>query len=131
MRIKTNWVQVTATLTALSLLAVISFGFQNCSEVGFESNDELVKAGIDGELRLLKLDPETIEDRPKINLTLITDNSSSMTPIQNQVADALSKVSGKLRGFDGEVQIYTTSQDGGAKRSAESDSYIEYLDNTD
>jgi hypothetical protein len=131
MILKMNWAQAIAITSQLTVLGLLFIGFQNCSKVGFESNDELVKAGIDGELRMIRLDPETVEDRPKINLTVIADNSQSMAPIQNQVADALSKVSDKLRGFDGGVEIYTTTQDSEDKSSLSSESYIEYLDDTD
>ncbi|MEO0337479.1 MAG: hypothetical protein AAF202_13880, partial [Pseudomonadota bacterium] len=49
-------------------------------------------------------------------------------PIQNQVADALSTVSSKLQGFEGKVEIYTTTQGGGGKSVVETESYVEYME---
>ena len=106
--IKQVLVAVTS-LATISLLTVLTF--QNCSKVGFQNNDELSLAGIDGEMRSVFLNPEAKEDRPNINVTAILDNSPSMQPIQDQVAEALSRVSSKVRGFDGKVEIYTTTQD--------------------
>lgn len=119
------------SLATISLLTVLTF--QNCSKVGFQNNDELSLAGIDGEMRSVFLNPEAKEDRPNINITAILDNSPSMQPIQDQVAQALSAVSSKVRGFDGKVEIYTTTQDS-AGDSAKKPSYkvseeIVYSDN--
>ena len=121
------------SLATISLLTVLTF--QNCSKVGFQNNDELSLAGIDGEMRSVFLNPEAKEDRPNINITAVLDNSPSMQPIQDQVAQALSAVSSKVRGFDGKVEIYTTTQDsvgdGEKKPSYVVNEEIVYMNGTD
>ena len=84
--------------------------FQNCSKIDFNSTDELIQAGVDGELRMISLNPEQNENRPSIQVSTILDNSNSMKPIQDQVASAFQSVTGRLRGFSGEMSLYTTTQ---------------------
>lgn len=93
-----------------SLVFFIALGYQNCSRIGFETTDELVKAGIDGELRGMSLDPEQKESRPAIDVTTILDNSQSMQPIQDSVASAFQTVTKRLRSFSGEMSLFTTTQ---------------------
>ncbi|MCB0384949.1 MAG: hypothetical protein KDD43_06120, partial [Bdellovibrionales bacterium] len=94
------------SLSITSLLTV----FQNCSEVDFDTTDELVKAGVDGELRFLSFNPEEKENRPSIEVSTILDNSNSMKPIQDEVASSFQSVTNRLRGFSGEMTLYTTTQ---------------------
>lgn len=97
------------------LLLTVSFTlmmgtFQNCSDVGFDSTDELVKAGVDGELRGISFNPEEKENRPSISVSTILDNSNSMKPIQDEVASSFQSVTSRLRGFSGDMALYTTTQ---------------------
>ena len=45
--------------------------FQNCSKIDFNSTDELIQAGVDGELRMISLNPEQNENRPSIQVSTI------------------------------------------------------------
>lgn len=126
-----SWKSKLGVLLAISIALV--FLFQNCSNVDFETITELDRAGITGELRYLSLTPETFERRPNINLTAVIDDSYSMQPIQNQVASAMSQVTGQLKGFSGDFEIYTTSQNKDsrkhpdAKLSYQEKRYIEFV----
>jgi hypothetical protein len=85
--------------------------FQNCSEVHFETTDELLKAGIDGSLRQVSFSPKFAENRPDIDVTTILDNSNSMSQIQSNVKNAVSSTTTSLKGFSGSLKLYTTTQD--------------------
>ena len=96
----------------LLITIVLTTGlFQNCSDVNFETTDELLKAGIDGTLRQVSFNPNFTENRPNIDVTTILDNSNSMTKIQGQVKTAVSSTTSALRGFNGTVNLYSTTQD--------------------
>ncbi|MCB0355801.1 MAG: hypothetical protein KDD40_02280, partial [Bdellovibrionales bacterium] len=98
------------TFFIISLITIIAI-FQNCSDVTFETTDELLKQGIDGELRQVSLSPKINENRPDIEVTTILDNSNSMTNIQNQVKTAISTTTSVLKGFNGTVSLYSTTED--------------------
>lgn len=116
----------------LSLTVFVGLVFQNCSRVGFESSDELIKAGIIGELRNISLDPEQKESRPSIEVSTILDNSNSMKPIHNHVAEAFQTVTSRLRGFSGNMSLYTTTQSlTGDKSSVSMSELIRYQNGTD
>lgn len=115
--------------TVLFTLSVGFFSiFQNCSAVDFETYDELAKAGIEGELRRVRLDPEQSEHRPNIDLVTILDNSYSMSIILEKTQKAFKNMTGKLKGFNGSVSIYTTTQKDADKPSTESTRHVEYRD---
>ncbi|MEZ4743200.1 MAG: hypothetical protein R3B45_12275 [Bdellovibrionota bacterium] len=59
--------------------------------------------------RVISFNTNVTENRPKIQLTTILDNSNSMQPIQTKVATAFSQVANKLKGFGGSVDLYTTT----------------------
>jgi len=85
--------------------------YQNCSDVNFETTDELLKAGIDGTLRSVSFSPKFTENRPNIDVTTILDNSNSMTKIQSNVKEALSSTTSVLKGFSGSFNLYTSTQE--------------------
>lgn len=92
-------------------LGILVFAFQNCSTVQFESNDELVLAGIEGKLKSISFSPQTAESRPDLDVTTILDDSNSMSFIQTNVKDALATTTSALRGFAGTFNLFTTTQD--------------------
>ncbi|MCB0391482.1 MAG: hypothetical protein KDD58_09330 [Bdellovibrionales bacterium] len=101
---------VISSLFVMSSMAVFAI-FQNCSDVKFESTDELAIAGIDGKLRQIAFSPKFNENRPDIDVTTILDNSNSMTNIQQNVKKAVSKTTSSLKGFGGTVSLYSTTED--------------------
>lgn len=103
---------------------VVLVAYQNCNKIDFNGlpgADVPVNPGPLGPVpppigpnevsRELKIDPITNENRPKIHVTTIVDNSSSMQHIQNRVENAFRNVIDKLRDFDGDLALYTTTQD--------------------
>ena len=92
---------------ATSLLLI--FSYQNCSDVAFQTTDELLSQGIMGQLRSVEFDPE-LEPKPEIEVNAIVDDSDSMKEIQDKVRDALVSTTSILKEFDGSVKVYTTSQ---------------------
>ncbi|MBT4761277.1 MAG: hypothetical protein HOO06_06235 [Bdellovibrionaceae bacterium] len=119
-----------ALIILMGILMGVLLTFQNCSDVQFSEADDLaaVKLGA-AELVVYKFDPNRSEFRPKINLTTIIDNSQSMQLIQNQMGAAFTGVADKLKGFSGQVKIFTTTQDDlGEKSSVVSKAFLNYKD---
>ncbi|MCB0419998.1 MAG: hypothetical protein KDD61_03330 [Bdellovibrionales bacterium] len=109
----------------LTVLTLFAF-FQNCSAVDFTTFDELDKAGVNGELRRVQINPKLTESRPEINVITVLDNSFSMDPILSKTQNAFNNMTSKLKGFNGRVSIYTTTQNGGDKSSVDHSTYVEY-----
>ncbi|MCB9025050.1 MAG: hypothetical protein H6625_01925 [Bdellovibrionaceae bacterium] len=98
-------------IMVFAFLVTVITTFQNCSDVNFETTDELQKAGIDGTLRQISFSPKFNENRPNIDVTTVLDNSNSMTKIQGQVKTAVSSTTSALKGFSGTVNLYSTTQE--------------------
>ena len=97
-------------LAIVSIFLLVST-FQNCSEINFENQSGELSRVLMGNAELVKLsfDPDRSENRPKINVTAIVDNSDSMRPIQEKTGNALENVADKLVGFSGKARVYTTT----------------------
>lgn len=113
--IKSSFLFAILTITVLPL-------YQNCSnKVDFGRDSSFALRQGEAEIVELSISPKSWENRPKINITAIVDNSNSMEPIQEKVAQALEKSLSPLSEFSGEIQIYTTTQfgnsDGADKKS--------------
>ncbi len=101
---------IVSTVFIIAMFGVATT-FQNCSDVHFETTDELLKAGIEGTLRQVSISPKFTEDRPNIDVTTILDDSNSMSFIQDNVKDALSTTTSVLKGFSGTFGLYTTTHE--------------------
>ncbi len=121
---KKSKVTIVFFVFALGVLSI----FQNCSQVEFTKLTELEQAGISGELRSTEINAIHNENRPPIKLITILDNSHSMARILNNVRLSFNNVTDLLKGFTGDVSIYTTSQFDRAQRSVEKTELTMYTD---
>lgn len=98
------------SLIAISALLSVLF-FQNCSEVNFEQAPEK-SSTVDplAQFRVKTFDPG-FKAPPEVHVHAVLDDSASMQLIKSKVKNALSSSVGILNGLDGQVDVYTTSQD--------------------
>ncbi len=60
-------------------------------------------------VRVYRFNPKLVENRPDIEVTTILDNSNSMKPIQEKVKEAFLNVTQQFRGFNGKLNLYSTT----------------------
>ncbi|MFK8137569.1 MAG: hypothetical protein AB8E15_04330 [Bdellovibrionales bacterium] len=103
--------RVINTVLLLSLSLSLFPLFQNCGRtVTFlASEDTPLKLG-QAVLVDKVIDPKNWENRPEIHVTAVVDNSNSMSPIQQAMAEALGRSLDPLNEFSGEIQLFTTTQ---------------------
>lgn len=111
----------TSFLIAILGIALLPL-YQNCSNTfDFEKQSDYALTQGEAEIVDFNISPNSWENRPKIDITVIVDNSNSMQPIQEKVAAALERTLSPLSNFSGKIEVFTTTQyenfDGGDKIS--------------
>ena len=100
-----------------SIVLVLALGlsllplYQNCSNVDFAANEDLALKYGTAEIVDTYISPKAWENRPKVNITAIIDNSNSMKPIQDKISQALSQAMDPLTDFSGNIELYTSTQE--------------------
>lgn len=85
--------------------------FQNCSsQIDFGKTDNFALEQGYAELVDFYIDPNSWDAKPNINVVAIVDNSNSMSPIQEKVANGLEQSLDPLNQFAGRLELYTTTQ---------------------
>jgi hypothetical protein len=127
-------VKISKSIKSSFLFAILTISvlplYQNCSnKVDFGRDSSFALRQGEAEIVELSISPKSWENRPKINITAIVDNSNSMEPIQEKVAQALEKSLAPLSEFSGEIQIFTTTQFGNSDGSDKQSVISMYMKN--
>lgn len=112
--------KIAGILCTMASLFLVVVGFQNCAndDVGFTFDEASQEAYDLASSRTVFIDPNSTDNRPKIHLTTIVDNSFSTKPIHTNLVAGFSNAIEKVRGFDVDASLYTTSHEKGSDKAS-------------